>query len=119
MIQKDHKIKGSKVLILGVTFKENCPDIRNTKVIDIYTELTEFGADVEIYDPWASAEEVMEEYGVKINSAFDPEKEYAGILLAVAHNEFLSIDFEKYHSSGAVVFDAKAVLDRRWVDARL
>ncbi len=119
MIQKDHKIKGSKVLILGVTFKENCPDIRNTKVIDIYTELTEFGADVEIYDPWASAEEVMEEYGVKINSAFDPEKEYAGILLAVAHNEFLSIDFEKYHSSGAVIFDAKAVLDRRWVDARL
>jgi UDP-N-acetyl-D-galactosamine dehydrogenase len=119
MIQKDHKIKGSKVLILGVTFKENCPDIRNTKVIDIYTELTEFGADVEIYDPWASAEEVMEEYGVTINSTFDTEKEYAGILLAVAHNEFLSIDFEKYYAAGSVIFDAKAVLDRRWVDARL
>ena len=119
MIQKDHKIKGSEILILGVTFKENCPDIRNTKVIDIYTELTEFGACVDIYDPWASPEEVFEEYGVTISPTFDEEKNYAAILLAVAHDEFKSIDYEKYHSNGAVIFDAKAVVDRRWVDGRL
>ncbi len=119
MIQKDHKIKGNNILILGVTFKENCPDIRNTKVIDIYTELTEFGAKVDIYDPWASPEEVFEEYGVKISTEFDKDKNYAAILLAVAHDEFKSIDFEKYYKAGAVVFDAKVVVDRRWVDGRL
>lgn len=74
MIQKVHTIKGSNVLILGVTFKENCPDIRNTKVIDIYRELTEFGLNVDIYDPWASPEEVKREYGVSILSKYDPAK---------------------------------------------
>ena len=119
MIQKDQKIKCSNVLILGVTFKENCPDIRNTKVIDIYHELCEFGADVEIYDPWASAEEVKHEFGVDIIDKLDVNKKYAAILLAVAHDEFKTIDFEKYYKSGAVIFDAKAVIDRRWVDGRL
>jgi UDP-N-acetyl-D-galactosamine dehydrogenase len=74
MIQKVHTIKGSNVLILGVTFKENCPDIRNTKMIDIYRELTEFGLNVDIYDPWASPEEVKREYGVSILSKYDPAK---------------------------------------------
>ncbi|MBP1638033.1 MAG: nucleotide sugar dehydrogenase [Bacteroidetes bacterium] len=119
MIQKDHKIKGANVLILGVTFKENCPDIRNTKVIDIYNELVEFGANVDVYDPWASTEEVYHEYGVKINSTYDKNKQYAGIVLAVAHDEFKEIDFERYFNNGTVVFDVKAIVDRRWVDARL
>lgn len=120
MIQKEHKIKDNNILILGVTFKENCPDIRNTKVIDIYTELTEFGANVEIYDPWASPEEVYEEFGVRLLSDLTPPSgDWGAILLAVAHDEFKSFDFEKYHTSGAVVFDAKAVVDRRWVDGRL
>lgn len=119
MIQKEHKIKGTGVLILGVTFKENCPDIRNTKVIEIYNELREFGVNVEICDPWASPEEVYEEYGINISSKYDENKAYSAIILAVAHEEFKSIDFEKHHKSGGVLFDVKAVIDRRWVDARL
>lgn len=119
MIHKNHTIKGSKVLILGVTFKENCPDIRNTKVIDIYKELTEFGLEVDIYDPWASREEVYHEYGVEIISELHKFKKYQAVLLAVSHEEFVTFDFEEYHKSGAVIFDAKAVVDRRWVDGRL
>jgi UDP-N-acetyl-D-galactosamine dehydrogenase len=119
MIHKTHTIKGSSVLILGVTFKENCPDIRNTKVIDIYNELCEFGLHVDIYDPWASAEEVKHEYGVDIITQLDTQKKYHAVLLTVAHDEFKSFDFEKYYTNGAVVFDTKAVVDRRWVDGRL
>jgi len=119
MIHKTHTIKGSNVLILGVTFKENCPDIRNTKVVDIYHELCEFGLNVDVYDPWASAEEVKHEYGVDIIAELNESKKYQAILLAVSHEQFKSIDFEKYYTEGAVVFDAKAVIDRRWVDGRL
>ena len=119
MIHKDHKIKSANVLILGVTFKENCPDIRNTKVIDIYRELCEFGANVDIYDPWASIQEVQHEYGVEIINKLDATKNYEAIVMAVAHDEFKAIDFEKYYKNGTVIFDAKAVVDRRWVDGRL
>jgi UDP-N-acetyl-D-galactosamine dehydrogenase len=119
MIQKVHTIKGSNVLILGVTFKENCPDIRNTKVIDIYRELTEFGLNVDIYDPWASCEEVKHEYGVVILTELDKSKNYNAVLLAVAHDEFKKFDFERYYNSGSVIFDTKAVVDRKWVDGRL
>ncbi len=119
MIHKGQTIKGTHVLILGVTFKENCPDIRNTKVIDIYREMCEFGANVDIYDPWASATEVAEEYGVKIMSELDTNKKYDAVLLAVAHDEFKDFDFERHYKAGAVIFDTKAVVDRRWVDGRL
>lgn len=119
MIQKDHKIKGANILMLGVTFKENCPDIRNTKVVDIYNELIEFGANVEIYDPWADTHEVKEEYGIEIAKDIDQNKKYAAVVLAVAHDEFKSFDFKRYFNEGAVIFDAKAVVDRQWVDARL
>lgn len=119
MIHKGQTIKGANVLILGVTFKENCPDIRNTKVVDIYKEMCEFGCNVDIYDPWAIAEEVKHEYNVDINSQFDTNKKYEAVLLAVAHDEFKRFDFEQFKKDGAVVFDAKAVVDRRWVDSRL
>jgi len=119
MIQKGKTIKNANILILGVTFKENCPDTRNTKVIDIYRELTEFSANVDIYDPWAIAQEVKTEYGVEILHSFDESKKYDAVLLAVAHEEFKTFAFEKYFNSGAVIFDAKAVVDRRWVDGRL
>lgn len=119
MIQKEHKIKGADVLILGITFKENCPDIRNTKIIEIYKELEEFGVNIEIYDPWACPEEVYEEYGIHISSEFDENKTYSAIILAVAHDNFKTINFEKHHKSGGVLFDVKAVIDRKWVDARL
>lgn len=119
MIHKGQTIKGANVLILGVTFKENCPDIRNTKVVDIYKEMCEFGCNVDIYDPWAIAEEVKHEYNVDIISQFDTNKKYEEVLLAVAHDEFKKFDFEQFKKDGAVVFDAKAVVDRRWVDSRL
>ena len=119
MIHKTQTIKGANVLILGVTFKENCPDIRNTKVVDIYSELRAFGLNVDIYDPWASAEEVKHEYKVDIISVLNNDKKYDAVLLAVAHDEFKTFDFEKYYKAGAVVFDAKAVVDRQWVDGRL
>ncbi len=119
MIQKGQTIKGANVLILGITFKENCPDIRNTKVVDIYNEMCEFGSNVDIYDPWAIADEVMHEYGVGILTKLDENKQYDAILLAVAHDEFKTFDFEKHHAAGAVIFDVKAIVDRRWVDGRL
>jgi len=119
MIHKGQTIKGANVLILGITFKENCPDIRNTKVVDIYNELKEFGTIVDVFDPWALADEVKHEYGIEIMSKIDADKKYDAILLTVAHDEFKSFDFEKYYNIGAVVFDAKAVVDRRWVDGRL
>jgi UDP-N-acetyl-D-galactosamine dehydrogenase len=119
MIEKDHKIKGAKVLILGVSFKENCPDIRNTRVIDIYKELLEFGMQVDIYDPWAPVEKLKVEHNIDALTKVDPAKKYEAIILAVAHQEFQSFDFEKYYRQGAVIFDSKAVIDRRWVDGRL
>ena len=119
MIHKGILIKDANVLILGVTFKENCPDIRNTKVIDIYKELIEFGTNVDVFDPWAEPAEVKHEYNVDIITELDTNKNYNAILLAVAHDEFNNFDYEKYYNAGAVVFDAKSVVDRRWVDGRL
>ncbi|MDR2824064.1 MAG: nucleotide sugar dehydrogenase [Prevotellaceae bacterium] len=119
MIQKDHKIKNSNILILGVTFKENCPDIRNTKVVDIYYELREFTTNVDIYDPWAIPDEVKHEYGIDILNKLDPEKRYEAVIHAVAHKEFETLDFAKYQKQGAVVFDVKATLNREVVDCRL
>ncbi|NDV47273.1 nucleotide sugar dehydrogenase [Paludibacter sp. 221] len=119
MIQKEHKIKGANALILGITFKENCPDIRNTKVVDIYKELCEFGVNVDIYDPWACTEEIKEEYGIEIIKKIDEQKEYSAIILTVAHEEFKAFNFEKYHNKGTVIYDAKAFIDRRWVNGRL
>jgi len=119
MIDKDIKIRNSKVLILGITFKENCPDIRNTKVVDIYHELREFGLNVDIYDPWASSHEVRREYGIDILPDFNSDVKYQAIIHAVAHEAFQTLDFEKFHNCNTVVFDVKATLDRRWVDGRL
>jgi len=119
MIQKDHKIRNSNVLIMGVTFKENCPDVRNTKVIGIYKELCEFGLNVDIYDPWADAAEMEHEYGVKILSKIRSDKKYQAIIVCVAHDEFKDFDFEKYKNENAVIFDDKAFVDRELVNARL
>jgi UDP-N-acetyl-D-galactosamine dehydrogenase len=119
MIQKMIPIKNSNVLILGITFKENCPDIRNTRVIDIYTELRQFGLNVDIYDPCANAEEVKLEYGIDIIENFHLEM-YRCIVLAVNHDEFEDIDFKSIRSQGeTVLFDTKGFIDRDFVDARL
>ncbi len=119
MIQHDQKIKNSNVLILGVTFKENCPDCRNTKVVDIAEELEDFGCHVDIYDPWASAEVVRHEYGKDLIPSIDPEKQYGAIIACVSHNEFLAFDFKKYRDQGAVIFDVKGFVPREFVDTRL
>ena len=117
MIEKGSRIKESKVLILGITFKENCPDIRNSKVIDIYNELVQFGLAIEVYDPNANESDVFDEYAINLVKKFD---KYDGIILAVAHDEFLNLDLSTIKSSSqTVVFDLKAVLARNGVDARL
>lgn len=119
MIQKDHKIKDSRALIMGVTFKENCPDIRNTRVVDIYHELLQFGLTVDIYDPWADKEEVKEEYGLEILNEVDKNAVYDAIVVAVAHQEFLEFDYQKVKRNNGVIFDTKACLERELVDGRL
>ncbi|MDY4148866.1 MAG: nucleotide sugar dehydrogenase [Paludibacteraceae bacterium] len=119
MIRTDHKILNSNVLILGVTFKENCPDCRNTKVVDIANELEDFGCKVDIYDPWASPEVVKREYGKDLIPAIDPDKQYAAVIACVSHDQFKTFDFRKYKEQGAVIFDVKNFVDRSLVDARL
>jgi len=119
MIKKDIKVSTANALILGVTFKENCPDVRNTKVVDVYKELKEYGVSVDIYDPWANEDEVKHEYGVDILSSLDTNFKYDAIVLAVSHNEFLTMDLTSLKEENAVVFDIKACLDRSIVDARL
>ena len=117
LIKKGHKIEGSKVLILGITFKENCPDIRNSRVIDVYQELKEFGVEVEVYDPWASKHEVKEEYNIFLLDSLT--EKYDGILLAVSHDEFKSLNLENFKNKNAVIFDIKGIYDKNSVDARL
>lgn len=118
MIKKSKVVKGSKVLVLGMTFKENCPDIRNSRVIDIINELNEFGCKVDIYDPWADKHEVKEEYGVDMVSK--PGKDYDAIVAAVAHNEFKKLDLKKLKKDhDSVVYDVKNILDVKNIDGRL
>jgi len=119
MIQADHKVKNSNVLILGITFKENCPDMRNTRVVDIYKELLDFGVNVDIYDPMADKHAVKEEFGIDLLDGINPTKKYQAIIAAVSHDEFLKFDFKKYKDQGAVIYDVKAFVPRNLVDARL
>ena len=117
MIQKGTNIKGAKALLLGVTFKENCPDIRNSKVVDIYNELIQFGLEVDVFDPHADASQVKKEYNIELQQS--PSK-YDAIILTVAHKEFLEMNINDYKKgSHTIVFDSKAALDRDIVDARL
>ena len=122
MIRKEKKIFGSRVLQLGITFKENCPDIRNSRASDIARNLMEFGCRVDLLDPYAGAEEVRREYGLDtVRNRFDeirPE-EYDAVVLAVAHRQFLEIDFSCFRRPGCVIYDVKSVLPRELVDGRL
>jgi UDP-N-acetyl-D-galactosamine dehydrogenase len=118
LISKNHVISKSKVLVLGITFKEDCPDIRNSKVIDIVKELQQFSISVDVFDPHADKHEVKEEYGLSLVDSI--ENTYDGIVLAVSHQEFLGLEFEKLKSSSStVIFDTKSFLDRSLIDARL
>ena len=117
MMRKDIKVLNSKILLLGFTFKEDCPDVRNTRVIDIYNELRNFDINVDVFDPWANPQEVKSEYGIEISNSF-PNEFYAAVILAVAHKQFLDLDIRSLTPNG-VVFDVKGVLSRDIVDLRL
>jgi len=118
MIKKDIQVKGAKALILGITFKENCPDIRNTRVTDIYRELVSFGLQVDVWDPWASPDEVRHEYGIDILRQLNGDT-YNVLVVAVAHDDFKTLDLHAVTNGRAVVFDIKGLFDREKVDARL
>ncbi len=118
MNKKGVLVKGAKILILGITFKENCPDIRNTKVVDIYHTLEEYTRRITVYDPWAHPDQVMHEYGVEVTATL-PEDRYDAVILAVAHKEFLRLDVRSLVKEGGVIYDVKGVLPRDLVDARL
>ena len=118
LIKAGKQIMGSKILILGITFKENCPDIRNSKVADVYSELKEFGLEVNAYDYEADPKEVKEEYGIPLLAEI--KDKYDGILLAVSHNNFLELEIESLKKdSDSVVYDLKGFLPRNLVDSRL
>lgn len=119
MMRKDLRVIDSKVLILGFTFKEDCPDVRNTRVIDIYRELRSFDMEVDVYDPWANPTEVRHEYGIDILSKENglDLNNYSAIILAVAHKEFTNLPIQK--SSNQVVYDVKGILNKDFIDARL
>jgi UDP-N-acetyl-D-galactosamine dehydrogenase len=121
MIQKGHKVQGASVLVLGLTFKENCPDIRNSKAIGVIRELQDYGCNVIVHDPWADAGEVDHEYGLKLSPRPSDGQEATidAVVLAVAHDKFRDIDFTSFNKDNVVVFDIKSVLPKDLVDGRL
>jgi UDP-N-acetyl-D-galactosamine dehydrogenase len=121
MIEDDIPIKNNKVLLLGITFKENCPDIRNTRAIDVYHKLKSYGLQVEVYDPWAKKEEVKHEYDIDISTKESElmEKGYGAVVLAVSHKDFATFDLEKYKSVKSIVYDVKSFLPKKVIDKRL
>lgn len=121
MIKNDIQVKGAKILVLGFTFKENCPDVRNTKVIDIIKELESYNTNITVYDPWAKPEEVLAAYGVASHNAFQEiaAAKYDTIILAVGHEAFRSLNLADLKSSKSMVYDVKSFLDRTQVDYRM
>lgn len=119
MIKKETQVKKAKVLMLGITFKENCPDIRNTKAIDIYHELLEYGVHVDVYDPWANPEEVRHEYKIETLTQFPERNGYMAIILVVAHKEFLKINLAEHKAAGCIVYDVKGLFNLAEIDGRL
>ena len=117
MAQHKHPIHNSNVLVLGITFKENCPDIRNSKVVDIITELKNYGTNVDVYDPHADIDEVKHEYGLSLIEKLN--KKYHAVLLAVSHNEFKMLDWDKLKEDNTVIYDVKGFLDKSIITARL
>jgi len=118
MNKKGVMVKGSKILLLGITFKENCPDIRNTKIVDIYNTLREYTDYITVYDPWADPSKVRREYGIEIVNEV-PKEKFDAEILGVAHKEFLNLDVKSLVKEGGVIYDVKGILPREIVDARL
>lgn len=135
MVQKGIDVSKARVLLMGIAFKENCPDTRNTQVANIYKELVSYGIQVDVYDPWVSKEEVMEEYGIEMVSTLEelnvkqPQigdhrlpntgRKFDAVILTTAHKEFAGLHIADLLNSPSVVYDTKAVLDRKEIDSRL
>lgn len=119
MVKKDIPVKGAKILVLGITFKENCPDVRNTKVVDILNTLADYGTNITVYDPWATPEEVEHEYGWKSQQELNSASDYDAVIMAVSHNKFKELDIRKLCKNRAVVYDVKGILPKEIADARL
>jgi UDP-N-acetyl-D-glucosamine/UDP-N-acetyl-D-galactosamine dehydrogenase len=119
MLKKGIQVKDSTILILGFTFKENCTDVRNTKVIDIVRRLEEYYAKVCVYDPWADAEKVKEEYKINSHTQKLEQQNFDAAILAVSHNQFRELDIRQFVKSPGVIYDVKAVLDKNFIDGRL
>lgn len=118
MLKKGVQVLGSRILVLGFTFKENCPDVRNTKVIDIVRALEEYDLSVTVYDPWANPVVARREYGIEVCSRI-PEEKYDAVILAVSHREFVELDINRFLSDRHVVYDVKGIYDRSLTDGRL
>lgn len=118
MNKKGILVKDSNILILGITFKENCPDIRNTKVVDIYHTLKEYTSNIDVYDPWANADKVKTDYQIMIQNHMT-NKKYDAIILAVAHKQFQNFNFDRFKKDKAVIYDVKGILSRNIIDGRL
>lgn len=118
MIQKDVEVKGANILLLGITFKENCPDVRNTKAVDLVYELQDYGANVTIFDPHANIDEVKKEYNIASTTVL-PNVKYDGIVLAVAHKEFKDLNFKEIRKEKSIIYDVKNFLDASYVDQSL
>lgn len=122
MLKKGIQVLNSNILILGFTFKENCPDVRNTKIVDIYHTLEEYTKNITVYDPWANADKVEHEYGVQLTSSSleSLKGKFNAVILAVAHKEFVSLDIRSFlKNENGVVYDVKGILDREMIDGRL
>jgi UDP-N-acetyl-D-galactosamine dehydrogenase len=119
MNKKGVMVKDAKILLLGITFKENCPDVRNTKIGDIYHTLEEYTKNIIVFDPWANGDHVKHEYGLDIVNELPAGEKYDAVILGVAHKEFLDLDVKSLVKDGGVIYDVKGILPRDIVDGRL
>ena len=118
MIKKDITVIGASVLVLGITFKENCPDIRNTKVVDVISSLEEHNLKVKVYDPLANVKEVLNEYGI-ISTRKLPKEKFDCIILTVSHREFIYLDFDSLKKENSIIYDVKNILSKSIKDKTL
>ena len=119
MNKKGVMVKDAKILLLGITFKENCPDIRNTKIVDIYSTLQEYTSNIVVYDPWANSEAVKHEYDIDVSNELNSKEKYDAVILGVAHKEFLALNVRSLVKEIGIVYDVKGILPKEFVDGRL
>ncbi|MPT35939.1 MAG: nucleotide sugar dehydrogenase, partial [Flavobacterium sp.] len=117
MIKKGISVNGAQLLMMGITFKENCPDVRNTKIVDVIQSLEEYGITVTVYDCWADADEVKHEYGIVMENQL-PDQKFDAVVLGVSHKEFLTLDYKTLQAENSILYDVKGILTEK-VDGKL